>query len=309
MKELWTEKYRPKKLDDYVFVDPSQKEQISKWIKEKNIPHLLLSGVQGTGKTTLGMLLISELGIHDADVCFIKGSVENGVDEIRDKVVSFASTMGFGDTRIVFLDEADYLSVNAQAALRNVMETYSTGCRFILTANYPHKIIPAIHSRCQGFHVEKLDQVEFSARVATILLNEGVSFDIDTLDIYVDIAYPDLRKCINLVELNTVDGVLNAPSSSTTAESDYKLESIKLFKEQKYTDARKLICSQIRTEEYEDFFRFLYDNLDLWNFSDPRKEDEAIVIIRNGLAKHTLCADPEINLAATLVELEMLSRD
>jgi len=202
---------------------------------------------------------------------------------------------------VVLLDEADYLSPNAQAALRGVMEEYHTTARFILTCNYPNRIIPAIHSRCQGFHIAKIDQTEFTARVAEILITEGVTPDLDTLDTYVKATYPDLRKCINMVQMNSTDGVLLAPHEGDTGESDWKLDMVELFKAGKIQDARKLLCGTIRPEEMEEVYRWLYDNVNL--FPDP---DQAVLIIKQGLVDHTLVVDPEINLAATLIKLARL---
>ena len=157
-------------------------------------------------------MLLKELDVDDGDVMMINASNENNVDTMRTKINGFASSLPFsGDFKYVLLDEADYLSPNAQAILRNMMETYSTTCRFILTCNYPNKVIPAIHSRCQGYHIEKLDTEEFTARVATILITEGTDLDLETLDIYVRSTYPDLRKCINMVQQNVVDDKLQAP--------------------------------------------------------------------------------------------------
>jgi replication factor C small subunit len=177
MKELWVEKYRPKTVDGYVFRDDHQRKQINTWIKDKSIPHLLLSGAAGIGKTTLAKILIHEIGIEDYDVLEINASRTNSVEDVRDKITNFVQMIPCGPFKVVLLDEADYLSPNAQAALRGVMEEYHSTSRFILTCNYPNRIIPAIHSRCQGFHVERTDQTEFTARVATILVEENVEFD------------------------------------------------------------------------------------------------------------------------------------
>ena len=189
MKQLWVEQYRPKDIDGYVFRDEAQREQVKQWIKEGTIPHLLFSGAAGIGKTTLAKILINALGIDTYDVLEINASRENNVDNVRNNITNFVSTMPFGSFKIVLLDEADYLSPNAQAALRGVMEEYSQTARFILTCNYPHKIIPALHSRCQGFHIEKVDHTEFTARAATVLVTEGVEFDLDVLDSYVKATY------------------------------------------------------------------------------------------------------------------------
>jgi replication factor C small subunit len=306
MKELWTEKYRPKDISSYVFRDEKQKQQVSGWVAEGALPHLLFSGAPGTGKTTLAKVLLQELGVDDMDILEINASNENNVDTIRNKITNFSSTMPFGDMKYVLLDEADYITPNGQAALRGVMEMFHTSCRFLLTCNYPQRIIPALHSRCQGFHIEKLDVNEFTARIATIAISEGVDVDLETLDTYVQATYPDLRKSINLVQQNVVDGVLQKPQEGDQASSDWMLSAIEMFKAGQYKEARTLICSQARPEEYDDIYKFMYRNLELWGSSE-QQQDQAIVIIRNGMAKSSLCADPEINLSATMVELQLNS--
>jgi len=305
MQELWTEKYRPQTVDDYVFRDDAQKNQVRGWVTEGAIPHLLFSGAPGVGKTTLAKILINELEIDQYDVLEINASRENSVDTIRDKITGFVQTMPFGKFKVVLLDEADYISPNGQAALRGVMETYAQTARFVLTCNYPNRVIPALHSRCQGFHIEKVDQTEFTARVATVAVTENVKIDIDTLDSYVKATYPDLRKCLNLVQMNTVDGVLQSPQESDGATADYKLQMVDMFKAGKIREARKLLCSQVRPDEMEDLFRWMYDNLELWGNTDET-QDSAILVIRNGLVNHSLVSDPEINLSATLVELTQI---
>ena len=304
MNELWTEKYRPSTLDGYVFEDARQKEQIESWIKNKSIPHLLFSGSAGIGKTTLAKILFKELDIHPFDILEINASRTNSVDNIRDTIVNFVQMMPFGDFKVVMLDEADYLSINAQAALRGVMEEYHATSRFILTCNYPHKIIPALHSRCQGFHISKIDFTEFTARVAEILISEGVEFDLDTLDTFVQATYPDLRKCINSIQMNSLDLKLKMPEKSDSSIADYKIEMVALFKAGKITQARKLVCKQARPEEMEDIYRWLYDNLEI--FGDEILQDKAVLIIKQGLVDHTLVTDAEINLCATLIRLAHL---
>lgn len=205
----------------------------------------------------------------------------------------------------ILTHNCDYLSPNAQAALRGVMETYAQSARFILTCNYPHKVIPALHSRCQGFHIEKLDTTEFTARIATVLLEESVDVDLDTLDSYVKAAYPDLRKCLNLVQMNSSDGKLLPPSAGDSGTADYKLAMVDLFKSGKIREARELLCSQARPEEMDEIFRWMYDNLEMWSKTEEG-QDEAILIIRKGLVNHTMCADPEINLSATIIELSQI---
>ena len=306
MKELWVEKYRPDTLEGYVFRDPAQREQIESWIKAKTIPHLLFSGAPGVGKTTLAKILIGQLEIDEYDILEINASRENSVDTIRDKITNFVATMPFGTFKIVLLDEADYISPNGQAALRGVMETYHASARFILTCNYPNRVIPALHSRCQGFHIDRVDLTEFTARAATVLVAEAVEFDLDTLDSYVRATYPDLRKCLNTVQMHSVNGQLTAPSSDSSGSQDWKLSAVDLFKSGRINEARKLMCSNVRPEEMEDMFRWMYDNVGLWG-KDPEKQDQAIIIIRNGLVNTSFVADQEINLSATLCELCQLS--
>ena len=304
MKELWVEKYRPKSLDGYVFRDEHQRKQAQSWIKEKSIPHLLFSGAAGIGKTTMAKILINELEIPDYDVLEINASRTNSVDAVRDKITNFVQMIPFGPFKVVLLDEADYLSPNAQAALRGVMEEYHSTARFILTCNYPNRIIPALHSRCQGYHIERIDQTEFTARVATILVEEKVDVELETLDLYVKATYPDLRKCINMVQQNVSDGKLHAPSKGDEGAADWKFDMVELFKAGKITEARQLLCGKLKAEEMEEVYRWLYDNLAI--FGSEEKQDTAVLIIKQGLVDHTLVADPEINLAAVLIKLGRL---
>jgi replication factor C small subunit len=302
MKELWTEKWRPRTVADYVFRDEAQRKQVQGWIDSGAIPHLLFSGAPGVGKTTLAKILINELDVNEYDVLEINASRENSVDTIREKITGFVATMPFGAFKVVLLDEADYISPNGQAALRGVMETYHASARFILTCNYPNRIIPALHSRCQGFHIERVDIVEFTARMANVLLSEGVNFELDTLDTYVKATYPDLRKCLNMCQMNIADGTLTKPNGDEGGSQDYKLAVVDLFKAGKIREARNMLTSSVRPEDMEEIYRWMYDNLDLWGSTDEDK-DKAILVIRTGLVNHSFVADPEINLSATLVEL------
>jgi len=309
MKELWVEKYRPKTVDGYVFRDENQRKQVQSWIKQGSIPHLLLSGSPGIGKTTLAKLLLNELEIPEYDILEINASRERGIGEVRERITNFIQMMPFGPFKVVLLDEADYLTPEAQAAMRGVMEEYSMTSRFILTCNHPNQIIPAIHSRCQSFHFEKIDQTEFTARVATILVEEGVDFAVDTLDIldtYVKVTYPDLRKCINLVQQNVRDGHLLSASSADAGQSEWRIKMVELFKSGRIQDARKLICASARPEEIESIYRWMYDNLNVFS-KDEEQQDTAVLIIKQGLVDHTLIADPEINLSATLIKLARLT--
>jgi DNA polymerase III delta prime subunit len=300
--ELWVEKYRPATLDGYVFRDAHQKNQIASWIEQKSIPHLLISGNAGIGKTTLAKILFNVLNIHPLDILEINASRTNSVDDVRDKITNFVQMIPFGSFKVVLLDECDFLSPNAQAALRGVMEEYHTTARFILTCNYPNRVIPALHSRCQGFHIEKVDINEFTARMATILLSEDVKFDLDMLDTFVKATYPDLRKCINTIQMNSLNGALVIPDIADSNDADYKIQMVELFKAGKISEARKLVCGQVRPEEMEDIYRWLYTNLNLLG-DTIEKQDTAILIIKQGLVDHTLCIDAEINLAAVLIRI------
>jgi replication factor C small subunit len=305
MKELWTEKYRPKDVDGYVFTDVSVKEQVEEWIKDGHIPHLLLHGPAGTGKTTLAKILVNQLGIDSYDFLQVNASRDNGVDFLKTKIEGFVSTLPFGHLKIVLLDEADYLSPNAQGLLRGLMETYAAQARFILTCNLVHKVITPLKSRCTELHINKTDQVEFFTRAATVLATENVTYEPEVLASYVAATYPDLRKCLNLLQSNSKNAVLLNPKDTDSSTQDYKLVMVDLFKRRKIKEARKLLCEQARPEEMDEIFRWMYDNLDLWSKTDEG-QDEAILVIRKGMINHSLAGDPEINLSATIVELAQI---
>lgn len=305
MIELWTEKYRPKTLADYVFTDAKQQSIIQGWVREGTIPHLMLSGSPGTGKTTLAKVLVNELGIDEYDFLQINASRDNGVDFIKTKVEGFVQTMPFGKFKVVLMDEADYLSHNAQGIMRGLTETYQAQARFILTCNSPHKIMPALHSRFTNFHIDKSDATEFTARAATVLVTEGVEFDIDTLDSYVKATYPDLRNCLKLLQTNTINNVLTRPTASDSTVREWRLEAVELLKNKKLREARAVVCSQAGIEDMDSMFRWMYDNLDLWS-KTPEGQDEAILIIRKGIVNHSMIADSEINISAIMVELTQI---
>ena len=298
---LWVEKYSPKTLSEYVFKDPNQQKTVEGWVADKSIPHLLLYGSAGTGKSTLARVLINDLGVDQMDVLFIAASKENGVDIIRQKISNFSETMPWGAFKIIFMDEVDYLTPEAQGALRNVMDQYASVVRFIMTCNYYNRITEPIRSRCQTFHITNHDPIDFTTRCAEILLDNSVEFNLPILDLYVKAAYPDLRKTLNNLQQNIVNNKLVNPDEDQTG-SDWKLGMVQAFQKGNIRAARKIICDNATAEDYDGLYQFLYQNLDMFGKTDE-EQDEAIIVIRNGMVKHTQVADPEINLAATLVEL------
>ena len=303
---LWTEAYRPQTLDTYLFHDNAQRASIERMVADKTIPHLLLSGIQGSGKTTLAKVLINELDIDEMDVLILNASDENSVDVMRDKIKSFISTIAMGTFKVVLLDEADYISHAGQAVLRNMMETYNEQARFILTCNYENKIIPQIKSRSQQFKFSKGDPDEITEFVAKILISEKVKFNLDLLDKYVAVGYPDIRKIINLLQQNSNNGVLQSPQSDSDS-SDYKFKLLDLLSKDGWWEARKVVCDNVIDGEWEDLYRFLYENLkDAPKFATASKWEQGIVIIAEHLYRHAHIADPEINAAAMFINLDKI---
>ena len=298
---LWVDQYRPKTISEYIFTNPDQKEQFVQWIKDRSVPNLIFSGPAGTGKSSAIKVLLNELAVPDYDVMYVNGSKEGRKIEWVDKLISFCQTIPFGDYKIIFIDEGDYMNpTSVMPALRNLIEEYSDYVRFLITCNYPNRIIPAIHSRCQTVQLNKIDIVDFTEKVATILIHENIEFDLETLDTFVKGTYPDLRKCINQLQLNSVNGQLQI--SEQVSSSDYQLAMVDLFKQGKITEARKLLCAQAAPEEMEGIYTWCYRNIELFGKTEAQ-QDQAILILKQGLVDHTICADSELNLAATMIRL------
>ena len=307
MTTLWTEKYRPKHISDYVWRDENQKKTVEAWVNDKNIPHILLSGTAGIGKSSLVNVLLHEIGIDDGDILEINASEETSIDTVREKIINFASTIPFGDFKVCILEEADALSRNAQNSLKRVTETYSENCRFIFTTNNPNKIDPALHSRCQTFHMTSLNEEQFLSRMMEILDDNNIEYDPEYLLTIFKATYPDLRKAINTLDMYSKDGKLMAPGSDSKSVKDYIVEVTDLFRKGKIQEGRTLLVTESNEEDYVDIFRFLYRNLDFWS-DDSDVQDEALIIIKNGLVNDGLVADREINLSATLAQLKQLTK-
>jgi len=257
---LWVERYRPVSLENYIG-NEHLKTKVSRYISTGDIPHLLLHGKAGTGKTTLAKLLVSNI---DCDQMYVNASDENNVETVRNKIKMFASSVGFKDLKVIILDECDFLTPNAQAALRNLMETFSKHCRFILTCNYVERIIDPIQSRCQSFQIIPPSKKEVAIHTSSILNTEGVSFDNEQIVTMVNSSYPDIRRIINAVQRNIVDNNLIVDTESLV-QNDYKLQVLEILqtqdKKNAFKNLRQLLAdSQIR--DYADLFRLLYDEVD-----------------------------------------------
>ena len=296
---LWVESYRPTVLEDYVG-NEHLKSKVEGYLESGDVPHLLLHGRAGTGKTTLAKLIVKSV---DCDYMVINASDENNVDTVRNKVKNFASSMGFKKWKIIILDEFDYMSPNAQAILRNLMETFSQHCRFILTCNYVEKVIDPIQSRCQSFQIVPPTKRDVAVQISKILGAEGVSFEPKELVPIIDAGYPDIRKIINTCQMNSVKGKLQVDTQNLL-ENDYKMKVLDILKSSddkrnKYTNMRQTIIDS-RVTDFSELFTLLYEKVDEYA---PSNTANVIIALSEGQSKHFNAIDKEIPMAATLIEI------
>lgn len=301
--KLWVERYRPTTIDDYIFQNPQHKACFLRMIADESIPHLLLSGGAGSGKTTMARILIQAMGLDETDVLTINASDERGIDVFRETIKSFATSFAMGRFKIIHLEEADQLTPAAQMALKGFMEDVSDYVRFILTCNHVNKVIGPIRSRCQEFFFKSADINDVAERMIEILANERVKFNLDVVDEYIAAGYPDNRSIIGSLQQNTINGVLQR-ISEVGAASEYKTKLLDLLIGGDWNAARKLVCGSVTSDEWENLFRFMYDNVErLPKLSAQDKWEEAIIVIAEHLYKHSIVADPEINVAAMFIRL------
>jgi replication factor C small subunit len=296
---LWVEKYRPSKLDDYVG-NEHLKGKVAGYLETEDVPHLLFFGKAGTGKTTLAKLIVKSI---ECDYMIINASDENNVETVRNKVKNFASSMGFKKYKIIILDEFDYMTPNAQAILRNLMETFSAHCRFILTCNYIEKIIEPIQSRCQTFQIIPPTKKDVAMQMSKILKAEGVEFDIKDLVPIIDSCYPDIRKSINTCQLNSLKGKLHVDIQNLL-DNDYKMKVLEILKSKddkrnKYMKVRQTILDA-KTTDFTELFTLLYDKVDEYAGENT---SNVILVLGDGVSKSAVAIDKEIIAAATLIQI------
>ena len=295
---LWVEKYRPTTLDTYIG-NEHLKSKVSIYLESGDLPHLLLYGKAGTGKTTLAKLLVNNI---ECDYLYINASDENNVDTVRTKVKNFASTVGFKDMKVIILDECDYITPNAQAALRNLMETFSKHCRFILTCNFVERIIDPIQSRCQSFQIIPPSKTEVAKHLHKILIQENVMDSPEDIKVLVETGYPDIRRVINSAQRNVVKGRLKLDTSSII-QNDYKLKLLKILETQNkknaFNEIRQLLADN-KITDYADLFRLLYDEVDSYGKGHLA---ECILIIARYELSDSQVVDKEINVMAMIIEL------
>ena len=292
---LWVEKYRPKDLSTYVG-NEHLKEKVKVYLESEDVPHLLLYGKAGTGKTTLAKIVVNNI---DCDYMYINASDENKVDDVRNKIKTFASSVGFKSLKVIILDECDYLTPNAQAALRNLMETFSRHCRFILTCNYVERIIDPIQSRCQSYKVVPPSKKEVAQQMVNILKEENCTFELDDIALIVNAGYPDIRRVINSAQRQIIDGKLKIDTSSVI-QNNYKLQLLEMLSNgSKLNDIRKLIADN-SISDYSELFRLLYDEVD--NYGNG-KQAECIMNIAEAQFQDVNVVDKEINFMSLIIRI------
>ena len=292
---LWVEKYRPMDLSTYVG-NEHLKEKVKVYLESEDVPHLLLFGKAGTGKTTLAKIVVNNI---DCDYMYINASDENKVDDVRNKIKTFASSVGFKSLKVIILDECDYLTPNAQAALRNLMETFSKHCRFILTCNYVERIIDPIQSRCQSYKVVPPSKKEVAQQIVEILDKENCLYKLDDVALIVNAGYPDIRRVINSAQRQIVDGKLKIDTSSVI-QNNYKLQLLEMLSSNaKLNDIRKLIADN-SISDYSEIYRLLYDEVD--NYGSG-KQAECIMNIAEAQYQDVHVVDKEINFMSLIIRL------
>jgi len=296
---LWVEKYRPKKLTEYVG-NEHLKQKVSDYLQNGDVPHLLFFGKAGTGKTTLAKLIVNSI---NCDYIIINASDENNVDTVRNKVKGFASTIGFKDMKVIILDEFDYMTPNAQAILRNLMETFSKHCRFILTCNYVEKVIDPIQSRCQTFQIVPPSKKEVAVQISQILGKEGVSFQPTDLVPIIDSSYPDIRKIINTCQLNSSKGQLKLDTTSVI-DSDIKSKVVEILKgsdakPNKWKNIRQAVADA-RISDFTELYTFLYEKVDDYGGNNT---SNIILILSESQHKDALVVDKEITFMSCIIQI------
>ena len=296
---LWVEKYRPQTLEGYVGNEVI-KNKVSDYLNQGSIQNLLLHGVAGTGKTTLAKLIANNL---NCDLLYINASDERGIDTIREKIIPFASSLGFGDIKIVILDEADYITPQAQATLRNTMESFSGNTRFILTCNYLERIISPLQSRCQTFEIKPPSKQDVAWRCVDICKNEKVDIDNIALKTIVNAHYPDIRKIINTIQGSVVNHVVKLDKSTLKDDLNDQVITL-LISNSKLSDIRQVLADS-GSREFDGIFRALYDNLDKFTMN----KGAAILIIAKYQYEYTFVLEKEICIAAMLNELILINNE
>ena len=290
---LWVERYRPQDLSTYVG-NEHLKNKVERFLQDGNVPHLLLYGRAGGGKTTLAKIIVNNT---ECDYLYINASDERNIDLVRDKLKTFASSVGFKPMKVVILDEADYLNVNsAQPALRNLMETFSAHCRFILTCNYVEKIIDPIQSRCQTYKIVPPSKKEVAVHAKTILEKENISFDLDDLALVVTAGYPDLRKVINELQRMSIDGKLSVDKDGMI-HNEFKLQFLDAIRNGESIGTIRKMVADSNFTEYTELYRLLYDEVESFGID---KMPEIIADISKGSYQDVLVVDKEINFIATV---------